>query len=521
MKNRLWVIVMAGLLSYGWNFWGTSIYFLDEAKNAQCAAEMLETGDFFVPRFNGQFHDKPVLQYVFMMGAYQVFGINSFSARLFSVLFGVLMLVVVFQFVKKLLNEKVAFYAALILAASLQMSWQFRMAAPDPYLLFLLTLGMLSFFYGYQTHKSTYLYVFYLCIGLGFVTKGPIAYALPGLSVVVFLLLNRDFSWQRIVSLRAFEGIVLSLALGLPWYVGTGLATNWEWPEYFFITHNISRYTNTFEGHHGFPFDGVVIVIAALLPLSVFLPQAFFVGWKERKQQPFLLFSISVFIAVIGFFFFSQTVLPSYPAPCMPFVAVLLGYFLAKLEEEKSWHRFRPILNAFVYLIISIALPVAAWIAFHKVPELKQLSPGYSLVFVIASLGGVLGLWFIHQKKMSSAFYSYTASFVVLLMLVFQFPMPALDRLNPVTNSLALIESYNKPIVHYRRINPAYVFNLHRIVPDLHNEEELDDFIREHGSVIVISAEKEWRAVKRTDMKQVFEGRYLFEPPKVIVMIKE
>ncbi len=69
----------------------TPIYILDEAKNAQCAREMLQRGDFIVPTFNGELRvDKPPLHYFFMMAAYKMFGINEFAARFFSVIMGLL-----------------------------------------------------------------------------------------------------------------------------------------------------------------------------------------------------------------------------------------------------------------------------------------------------------------------------------------------------------------------------------------------------------------------------------------------
>ncbi len=73
------------------------IYILDEAKNAQCAREMLQHNDWVVPTFNGELRtDKPVLHYYFMMIAYKVFGINEFSARFFSAILGVLTVIITY-----------------------------------------------------------------------------------------------------------------------------------------------------------------------------------------------------------------------------------------------------------------------------------------------------------------------------------------------------------------------------------------------------------------------------------------
>lgn len=521
MKNRFLILTLLGLLTYGWNIWGYSIYFLDEAKNAGCAAEMLADGEFFVPHFNASYHDKPVLQYIFMMAAYKVFGVNAFAARLFSVLMGVGVVLVAYGFTRKIVNEKVGWYTALILVASLQMGIQFRMAAPDPYLLFCLTLGLFSFYYGYASGRTKFIYLFYVCVGLGFIAKGPIAYALPGLSILIFLLVNRDFSWQRLMELKVIQGGLLSLLVGCPWYIGSGFATHWEWPELFFITHNLSRYTDTFEGHSGFPFDVVVIVIGALLPASVFLPQSFAVAWTERKMTPFTLYALSIFAGVVGFFFFSQTVLPTYPSPCIPFTAVLLAFFIVKAEESGAIGKYRMVLSSVVYLLIAVALPVGAWIALTKVGELQPLNPALAGVFLLATAGGVAGLYFIVKNQVQKMFVAYLASFGLLTVLAFQLVMPAVDGLNPVSPSLEVIESYDRPMAYYRRINPAYVFNLNTTIPKLETPEELDEFIARNGRVLIISAAKEWRDIQRVDLKVVFEGKYLFEPPTSLIIVNE
>src|ERR1700754_2930116 len=118
------IVLLLAITVYGWNFWGTSIYMLDEAKNAGSAAEMIRRSDYFVPTFNGEFHDKPALQYFFMIAGYKMFGVNAFGARIFSVIMGVLSVMSIFWFSKKILNEKAALFSSLIYIASLQMAIQ-------------------------------------------------------------------------------------------------------------------------------------------------------------------------------------------------------------------------------------------------------------------------------------------------------------------------------------------------------------------------------------------------------------
>ena len=67
-----------------WRLGSSPIYILDEAKNAQCAKEMMQRNDWVVPTFNEELRtDKPVLHYYFMIVAYKLFGVSAFSARFF------------------------------------------------------------------------------------------------------------------------------------------------------------------------------------------------------------------------------------------------------------------------------------------------------------------------------------------------------------------------------------------------------------------------------------------------------
>ncbi len=503
-----WIVLALAILVYGWNFWGTSIYMLDEAKNAGSAAEMIRRADYFVPTFNGEFHDKPALQYFFMIAGYKLFGVNAFGARIFSVVMGILSVMSIYFFSKKILNERTAFFSSLVYIASLQMAVQFRLAVPDPYILFCLTTGWFCFYLGYKG-ETKYLYLFYALVGLGFLAKGPIAFALPGLSILIFLLWQRSFSIKKLLDLKIIPGALITLAIAVPWYIGSGIATNWEWPKYFFFTHNIDRYVNTFEGHSGFPFDVVVIAIAALLPSSVMMPQAVVLAVKNRKENQFFPFALSICIAVLGFFFFSKTLLPSYPAPCIPFLAVLLGYYI----QQQSTSNTAMKISAIVALIICLAMPAVAYVALGQDTLLSPLANRWVL-FIVAPVGAIIALYFVVRDNVTKAFYAWTGSFMILLLLVFTWLFPQVDAQNPVAKSKEIL---NGELAYYKRINSAFVFNNKRPIPKLETPEEVDEFVRKHPDAMIISTKSDWEEIPDGNWKVIFECKDLFENPVSII----
>src|SRR6187431_1778225 len=116
MNRNLIILLILSAVVFFANIGGTSIYILDEAKNAGCAMEMYQRGDWVVPTFNGTLRtDKPPLHYYFMKVAYGTFGVNPFSARVFSSLMGMFTVLAVYFFTRKMWHERTALYASLIL----------------------------------------------------------------------------------------------------------------------------------------------------------------------------------------------------------------------------------------------------------------------------------------------------------------------------------------------------------------------------------------------------------------------
>ena len=96
-KSTLFFILALAVAVCFANIGGLEVYALDEAKNAEAAREMLESGDFIVPHFNYELRtDKPPLHYYFMAAGYKLFGVNAFGARFFSSIAGVLPILIVY-----------------------------------------------------------------------------------------------------------------------------------------------------------------------------------------------------------------------------------------------------------------------------------------------------------------------------------------------------------------------------------------------------------------------------------------
>lgn len=511
---KFFVILLLSGLVYGANFWEPSVYVLDEAKNAGCAMEMMQRSDLIVPTFNGELRtDKPPLHYFFMISAYSLFGITPFAARFFSVLVGILLILHIFLFVKKHISESCAFVTSLILICSLQLAIQFHLAVPDPYLILVITSSILFFYEGFAIGSRKKMAFFYIAIALGFITKGLIALVLPGAIVFLYLLMRKQFTLGSIKKLDLPFGILIFCLIGLPWYAAVGYKTNGIWLEGFFLEHNLARYTSTMEGHRGFFLTPFLILIAGLLPFSFLIVQSVRYGWKLRDEKPFILLCLITVIVIPGFFSFSKTILPSYPAPALPFLAIVLGTFWSEKFLKTKKRRWDELLALSLYAIIAIAIPIGVYVAIST--EFSAFKVEYlAYYFILLPLGALLSLVLYMCGMRKDIMYILSSSWILTAVLFFYICFPRIDKINPVSQTLPLLEDHK--VAYYGDLNPAYVFALKSPVAKLKSEAEVKEFLNTRGRLI--TQEKYLTELPNINAKILFRQKDLFENPVTIIL---
>jgi 4-amino-4-deoxy-L-arabinose transferase-like glycosyltransferase len=517
MNNKFLIILILAIVTYAANFWGTSIYILDEAKNASCAMEMYQRHDLIVPTFNNELRtDKPPLHYYFMMASYSIFGVNPFAARLFSVISGILTVISVYFFTQRLVNANVAFFAAMAMVSSLQLAIQFHLAVPDPYLILLMTLSFFLFYDGYHLQRKKSMPIFYGVVGLAFLAKGLIAVVLPGLVILVYIIIQRDLRWKSLAKLKIFPWAFLFLIVAIPWYVAVGLATDGAWLEGFFLKHNVQRFTSTMEGHGGFFLAPFIIVIAAFIPFSLFVFQSIAYAWRGRNENPFILFCLIIAIVIPGFFCFSQTILPSYPAPSLPFMAVLLGNYLSSVITEGKKKSI--LVSLIVNVIISLAVPVTVYFALRNEPTFNPIASSLARWFIVLPIGGLLALYYYTKSTIGYSLYTMAASWILVIVLFFYVCYPQVDKQNPV--SLFLTNSNEiKTIAYYKALNPAFVFAFRKPVQRLETIDDVEAFINKNPDGHIITYKKYLAELDSIqNLKVSFAQKDLFENPETVVL---
>jgi 4-amino-4-deoxy-L-arabinose transferase-like glycosyltransferase len=515
-RKNLILITILSIVLISSNIGGLYIYALDEAKNSVCAREMLERGDMIVPTFNQELRtDKPPLHYYFMQLAYLIFGVNEFSARFFSVIMGILTVITTWWLATKYLGGRTGLYSSLVLLSSLHFILQFHMAVPDPYLVFLITIGFGFFYVYYKENKSRYLLLSYVSFGLATLTKGPVAIALPGLSILFFLILNKNFNWNYFLNLKPLWILGVFLVVILPWYLLVSLKTNGEWMREFLLYHNVNRYTNTMEGHGAIFLVTPLMVFLGLLPFSIFFIQSFNLGWKRRKTSDLLLFCIIIILIIVLFFSLSSTKLPNYTVPAYPFLAILIGHYLARLHDTCKKESGYLILTLSIYWIITLTIPLGLYIGLGLEPVLSHLKH-LAIYFIILPLGGIFALFFSIKSKFKGIILSLSLSWILIVLLFFYLIYPQVDQINPVAKTINKIDT-ELPVAAYKIYNASFSFYIRKPFHEIRNKADLGSYIKKNRGYIITRKSYAEEISGFMQLKKVAEAKDIFEIPTTVI----
>ncbi|MFM7592034.1 MAG: ArnT family glycosyltransferase [Isosphaeraceae bacterium] len=334
--SRLWrvpVVIFFLLLLTG--FLGaaqTGLFDRDEPRNAQAAREMLRSGDWLVPSFNGEPRlQKPILIYWLMAASYRIFGDNATAARLPSIVSAAGAGVLVYLFAAKWFGRRVAGWSIIIWATLPLTLAESRMATTDSLLNFQVMANMLCLAGLYQGPSAALARLFWLMFGLSVLTKGPVA-VLPIAGAVIFTRyatgVKLPWAW-----LRPGEGILLCSALVLPWLVAVSVATDGEFLRFAAGREMLGRTIRPAEGHWGLPGYYLAMLPVMFFPWFAFLPRAISDAWRQRKTDPRLAFLLGWAVLPLVPLELMATKLVHYHYPSYAALAVLVGREIYCLEQ--------------------------------------------------------------------------------------------------------------------------------------------------------------------------------------------
>lgn len=359
----------------------------DETRYAQISQEMLLTGKWAAPHFMGiRYFEKPAAGYWMIALGQAIFGQNLFGVRFASALSTGLSILLVYLVSRRLWNDpQKSLVSTLLYMSFVSVAALGGYANLDPQFTFWVNLtGVALWFCFDSTTRRARLWswaLLGLACGMGFMTKGFLAWLLPVLVALPYAV------WQkRFGELCKFGpvAVVVAIAVSLPW----ALAVHLQEPDYwhFFFWHeHIQRFAGE-DAQHAEPFWYYLpLLVAFALPWVAVLPSAFNQAWLQRRV-PKTAFLLLWLLMPLAFFSLAKGKLPSYIMPCMLPLALLMG---SALSDKLAQGRGRVLrINGWLNLAIGVLVLLAlSWFQLKK-PVYEPGEETVSLVLVFIFLFG-------------------------------------------------------------------------------------------------------------------------------------
>ncbi len=306
----------------------------DEGRYAEMAREMLVTGDWVTPRYNGyKYFEKPPLQVWATAAIFQVFGIGDWQARLWTALTGFLTILAIGFTGTRIYNARAGWLAAVVLASSPMWVISGHFNSLDMGLSAFLVAALCSLLLAQTSHNKSscrnWMWACWVFMALATLSKGVIGAAIPAMVFVAYSISTWD--WKIWTRLRLFSGTIVFLLITAPWFILVA-QRNPEFLEFFFIHEHLQRFTQDAHSRTGPIYYFVPLLLIGIIPWVLQIPGALVQAWQERRREfssGWLL--VCWFVVIFAFFSMSRSKLPGYIIPIFPALALLIGHRLDRL----------------------------------------------------------------------------------------------------------------------------------------------------------------------------------------------
>jgi 4-amino-4-deoxy-L-arabinose transferase-like glycosyltransferase len=366
-----------------------------DASHGQLARNMLNSGDWVVPRLDGvPYLEKAPLPYWMVAVSYRIFGVHDWAARIPFALAAVLLCWITACYGRWAFGERAGFYAGMALSTCIGLFLFTRILIPDVMVALCACLGFWSFQRllepeDAEPHPRVWAALLAASLGVGVMLKGLIALVLPAGGVLLYLAITQQLFraarvWRR---LRPWSGLAILLLIAAPWHV---LATLRMPPHFAFTLHSgpgqyhgffwfyfINEHVLRFLGRR-YPHDYSTVPRAAfwllnllwLFPWSAWLPPALRLNLKPEDRAARTGLLALCWTAFLLVFFSFSTTQEYYSMPVYPALALLIG---AALDREERWLAVGTRIVAAISTV-ALAAVIALLLYVRNLPALGDIS---------------------------------------------------------------------------------------------------------------------------------------------------
>ncbi len=418
----------------------------DESRFAQASKQMVESGDYVDIRFQDEVrYKKPVGIYWLQSAAAKAgdaLGIPNahrtiWLYRVPSLLAAIGSVLLTYWAALAFVGRRTALLAALMMASSILLGVEARMATTDATLLFtsVAAMGALARIYlasrrDPQTPPGWAMpAVMWTAIAGGTLIKGPLVLMFVGLTIVALGIADRSLRWVK--SIRPLTGFLWMLLLVAPWFIAIVAKSG----DSFFMKSvgddMLAKVASGQEAHGAPPGYYFLLFWITFWPGSVLAGLAAPTIWKARAE-PGARFLLAWVIPSWIVFEVVMTKLPHYVLPLYPAIAILI----AGIVEKNGLWRHRWIEHGAVgWFLFPGAIAVAVPVIFFVMSRDLGI-----VAWPTAAAAAILGLfaWWLFDADgperallrgmMASVFVAITVYAITFPMLPSLFPSELVAR---------------------------------------------------------------------------------------------
>ncbi len=417
----------------------------DEPRFSRATVEMVESGNYLYPTFNGSLRpDKPILIYWLMSVPVRLLGVSELSCRLVAPIATLLAALLAAWIAYRLGGRQAGLLAGLCMMLTPLMAVSGTAATTDALLLACISGAIFAFLLSWlDGFRIWHILLMIASLAGAMLTKGPVGLVVPLLviaSIMIFVRTGaiRPLPYTGWLLFAVASSTILFLAWGLP----ANAATNGKFLQMGIGKHVVSRSLTAMESHGGknffFYFYYLPVLLLTFFPWTLYLPRLF-----ARKNSPspgnMTLPAATVgrlllcwVIPVVVLMSLVATKLPHYILPAWPALAVAtaLGIQRASRDGKEGNRSVAAKTGLLLFLVVGSALGLGLIIAPWFLPLFGARIPatGVGLIF----LAMVILAWRQYRIARHEAVAAILmAGMIAVLMSASLLLLPALEKHKP------------------------------------------------------------------------------------------
>ncbi len=451
----------------------TTLWDRDEPRYARAAIEMMRSGSFMVPTFNGEYRlHKPILVYWAMQPFVRLPIQIEVAVRLASIFAFAICCFVTYQLGTKLKSKRVGLLAAAIMATT-PLAMVNSSASTTDSLLMLCTTSVMAlvYFSALRGLSKRDMLSMGVALGAAQLTKGPIGLFVPLFSVLSLAGILSPWSERKKNVLIVLTAVCISVLLFFAWFLPANSLTDGAFYDFAFRKQVVARSLAPMESHGGkfwisLPYY-FIVVMTGFFPWVLYLPTGLKLLWSDKFLQNrerifFVCWIIPTFILMTVV----ATKLPHYILPLWPALSLLTALVLHEADQNSD----NPLIQRgmqqglWLFSILGVIFTVALFL----IPWFLPIDRLAVATFPAGTIIGIITAICIREQRAMN--YMRAAMMLLAGMVLFQFTLatsllPKLEqfKLSPAIARIVHTQTAsNVPVATFKYHEPSLIFYLDR-----------------------------------------------------------